>query len=524
MGVMVEPAEKQIELEEKLKNHGENIRILWDKRGIVSQIDGLITIPVQKDIEESVRDFLMKYSALLGIKLDLSDLKFVSKAEGLGTIHFRYQQHHEGIPVLHAVTSIHLNKEYKIIKIKINYHPVISLDTKGILRQGISKERAIEIVNLLLNAKTKEIHHSSANLIVYQKKDKFYLAWEILISLKYPAESHHFYVNVKDGIILNRIDVLKKINGKGRVFIPNPVVALGDLNLTFESQIPEKAYSQVILKDLDGSGFLIGPYVDTTATPFRAHEPSLIFNYKRGDSRFCEVMVYFHIDSFQRFIQKLGFRNICNKQVTANAYAARDYNSHFDPNTKILSFGTGSGGIPDAEDADIIIHEYVHAIQDDQIPSFGMTPEGCAIAQGSGDFLAACFFSEENGGFNREAVGDWDGIGMIQHCVRRVDGKKHYPEDFLDILRCDADSEIWSATLWDIYIALGGGSKKKEDRIKAREHSITLLLESNFFLNPLSNFIDGADAIITANAHLFSDKEDEIIRDVFIKRGILSEQ
>jgi len=42
LGVMVEPAEKQIELEEKLKNHGENIRILWDKRGIVSQIDGLI--------------------------------------------------------------------------------------------------------------------------------------------------------------------------------------------------------------------------------------------------------------------------------------------------------------------------------------------------------------------------------------------------------------------------------------------------------------------------------------------------
>jgi hypothetical protein len=116
---MVEPAEKQIELEEKLKNHGENIRILWDKKGIVSQIDGLITIPVREDIKESVRHFLMKYSALLGIRLDLSDLKFVSKADGFGTIHFRYQQHHEDIPVLHAFTSVNLNKEYKIIKVKI---------------------------------------------------------------------------------------------------------------------------------------------------------------------------------------------------------------------------------------------------------------------------------------------------------------------------------------------------------------------------------------------------------------------
>lgn len=98
--------------------------------------------------------------------------------------------------------------------------------------------------------------------------------------------------------MLNRIDVLKRIDGEGRVFIPNPVVSLMDLNLTPESDIPEKAYKPVILKELDGSGFLKGPYVDTVATPDRAYEPCLIFNYKRGDSRFCEVMVYFHIDSY----------------------------------------------------------------------------------------------------------------------------------------------------------------------------------------------------------------------------------
>jgi len=519
---MVELTKEQIKLEKKLKRLDKNLTIQWNERGVVSQIDGLISISPGKNFEESICDFLMEYSELFGVRIDLSDLKFISKADGLGTVHIKYQQHHEGVPVLHAITSIHLNKENKIIKIKINYHPEISLDTKSVLSHGISKERAIEIVNLLLNAKTKEIHHSSAHLIIYPKEDKYYLVWEILISLKYPAESHHFYVNVKDGILLNRIDILKKRNGNGRVFIPNPVVALGDLNLTLESEIPEKAYSQVILKGLDGSGFLRGPHVDTGETPKRAYEPTLIFCYKKGDYRFDEVMVYYHIDMCQRFIQKLGFKNICRKQIKVNAYDMGSYNSYFDPHTKILTFGVGN--IPDAEDADIIIHEYAHAIQDDQVPNFGMTPEGCAMAQGFGDFLAACFFAEENGGFNREAVGDWDGIGMIQHCVRRVDGKKHYPEDFLDILRCDADSEIWSATLWDIYLALGGESKEKDDRIRAREHSITLLIESNYFLNPLSNFIDGADAIITVSIHLFSGKYDEKIKEVFVRRGILSKE
>ncbi len=512
---MVE-SDKRKKLEAKLRRHGKNIRILWNK-GVVSQVDGLIKIPLHDDINESVRNFLMEHSALFGIKIDLSDLEFIGKADGIGTVHIRYQQHHEGIPVMNAFTTVHLDKEHKIIKIKSNYHPVIALDTQIILSRGISKEKAIEIVRSHLKAERKDIHHSSANLIIYPKEDAFYLVWEVRIS--YPAESHHVYVNVEDGSILSTINVLKKKDGTGKVFIPNPVVALGDLNLAPDSDIPEKAYTEVILMELDGSGFLRGPYVDTGDTQERAHEPSFVFKYRKGDGRFYEVMVYYHIDSCQRFIQSIGFNNLCNKQIRANAHASESYISYFDPHTKTLTFA--AGGMPDAEDADIIVHEYSHAIQDDLVPDFGMTDEGCAMGQGFGDFLAACFFAEENGGFNRESVGDWNGIGMIQHCIRRVDGKKHYPEDYLDLLRCDADSEIWSAVLWDIYLALGGDSKKKEKRIKARERSIKLFLESYFFLNPFSQFIDGADAIITANAHLFAGRDGKKIKAAFIKRGIL---
>ena len=57
--------------------------------------------------------------------------------------------------------------------------------------------------------------------------------------------------------------------------------------------------------------------------------------------------------------------------------------------------------------------------------------------------------------------------------------------------------------------------------MKARERSIKLLLESYFFLNPLSQFKDGADAIITANTHLFAGRDEKKIRAIFIKRGIL---
>lgn len=520
MGVMIEPTEEQFALAEKLRLLDEHLHIRWSKEGVPFQIDGIIPISIYESIEESVRCFLKEYRKLFRMKQNLSDLKFIRKANGLGTIHIEYQQHHEDVPVFDAFTLIHLNREHNIIQIKNYYHPVIALDTKLILSQGISKGKAIETVHLLFFE--KRIHEDctcEAHLKIFPEDDEFYLTWEVCTLIKFPESCMHVYVNVEDGRILNKIDILKKKEGTGEVIIPNPVIALGNSNITLESEIPNEAYTSVILRELDGSGFLRGPYVDTGDTPHRTCEPLYVFNYRIGDSRFHEVMVYYHIDSVQRYIQNLGFKNVCNKQIRVNASAPGRYNSYYFPENKTISYG--SAGIPDAEDADIIVHEYAHAIQDDQVPGFGMTDEGCAMGNGFGDFLAACYFSEENRGYNREAFGDWNGVGMVLNCVRRVDGNKHYPEDFLGVMRCDADGEIWSAVLWDVYLVLGGNSKKKEKRIKAQKRSIMLVIESHFYLTPVSQFRDGADAIMTANKILCRGRDEEKIRVMFIKRGIL---
>ncbi len=513
---MIEPNDEQKELAEKLKILDKDVKILWSLKGIVSLIEGLITIPITKDVDDSVRHFLMEYSALFGFKNDLSDMKFTAKNYGIDAFHIKYQQIYEGIPVLYAFISVHINEYSKIIMITNKYQPGISLNTEAILNGGISKEKAIEIVHSYLDAETRLMRDSTVELAILPLNEEFYLTWVVHVALKNPSEGHHVYADVRHGEIIKKMDVFRmKTTGKGRVFIPNPVVALKNPNVTAES-IPEEAYTTVVLRGLDGSGFLRGEYVDTVNTPNRVYETSHLFYYKRGDSRFCEVMVYYHIDSCQRFIQKLGFRNVCNKQIKVNA-CADGSDSYFDNDDKSITLGN-CGPIPDAEDGDIIIHEYGHAIIDDQI-AFGTTDEGCAMEQGFGDFLAACFFAEENGGFNREAMGDWNGIGNIQHCVRRVDNKKYYPEDFLGVKRCDADGEIWSAALWDLYLVLGGSSEDVDIRLKARRRSIALVIESHFYLNPISGFIEGAEAIMIANKYLYKGKDDEKIRNVLIKRG-----
>jgi len=104
----------------------------------------------------------------LGSKKDLSDLKFITKTYGLDTHHIKYQQVYQEIPVLYAFISIHLNSESKIIMVKNNYHPFIELDAKAILNAGLSKEKAIEIAHEHLNAETRLMKDSTADVAILQ--------------------------------------------------------------------------------------------------------------------------------------------------------------------------------------------------------------------------------------------------------------------------------------------------------------------------------------------------------------------
>jgi hypothetical protein len=157
------------------------------------------------------------------------------------------------------------------------------------------------------------------------------------------------YVDAADGHILDTISLLKEQDGRGRIFDPNPVVTLNDTSLEDSSAIADAAYTEVTLRDLDGSGHLDGPFVSTRTTANRVKRTGLDFRFKRPDRAFKEVMVYFHIDRVQRYIQDLGFTNVLNKPIAVNVDGIPDDNSFYSPLTKSLTFGTG--GVDDAEDA-----------------------------------------------------------------------------------------------------------------------------------------------------------------------------
>jgi Zn-dependent metalloprotease len=469
---------------------------------------------------------LKKIAGDLKIRPDLSQLKFDKVKESILGSHVLYQQHHAGKQISNAWIRVDVDKKGRVFNIQNDLvpEPAMAVARKADASRAAStatsqlsaadaKTRAQEAAASAKDA-SSEIAHSELCYFPYKGVPR--LSWKVIVKTtpkpafaksRRPAE-WKIYIDADNGAILEKRNLLRFAQGKGRVFDPNPVVTLNDPSLKDRSVIPDTAYTEVVLRDLKSTGFVEGPYVTTKTTRNRAKKKNRDFRFKRGDRAFKEVMVYFHIDRLQRHLQDMGFKNILNRPIAVNIDGQRDDNSHYSPSDKDLTFGTG--GVDDAEDAEIILHEYGHAMQDDQLPGFGASDEGGAMGEGFGDFLAASFFSDVKPKEMKPTVGNWDAVaysGDDPPSLRRLDSNKKYPKDLTGEVH--DDGEIWSACLWELRAALGRATAEK------------LVIAHHFLLSRDSGFEDGANGLITADKNLNDGVNEKAIRAVFVRRGIL---
>jgi zinc metalloprotease ZmpB len=310
--------------------------------------------------------------------------------------------------------------------------------------------------------------------------------------------------------------------GTGSVFVPNPVQSLGDETLTDQkdsaSAVPAAAYHTVTLTNLDGSGYLKGDWanvVSETGNP--AYSPTNSFNYTRNQDEFEQVMAYYWVTEAQRYIQSLGFgvwrrpANMESQDVRINQLGV-DNSFETDHPKDELRFG--KGGVDDAEDAEVILHEYGHAIHVAQGFVFGSEQAG-AISEGFGDYWAVTVsdvVSRKLGVPELEplpCVMDWDATfytSTVPHCLRRLDTNLHYPAD-LDGEVHD-DGRIWSRALWDIRQGLGN--------IRAD----TIILQAQFDF-PGTTMTDLATRTVATALDLYGKSAATTVRSAFQARGIL---
>jgi hypothetical protein len=280
------------------------------------------------------------------------------------------------------------------------------------------------------------------------------------------------------------------------------------------------AYREVELLGLSSSGRLDGEFVTTGAslvsTDSRAKgNPDFLF--ERCDSRFNEVNAYYTIDSVQRYIQQLGFRNVNNRPVPINAngyisFGRTQDQSFYDGATREIVYGLG--GIHDAEDGEIMAHEYGHSIQDNQVPGFGAGGEAKALGEGFSDLLAALFFVPYSDGFHDELVGEWDATfynGSVPvPFLRPVESDKTFA-DFKQGGDEHRNGTIWAASLWDFYKRLGANPP-------ARDLVIQLVLESQFLYQPNEGFVEAADALVATDQKLTGGANQALLNRILTQR------
>jgi hypothetical protein len=232
--------------------------------------------------------------------------------------------------------------------------------------------------------------------------------------------------------------------------------------------VPEAAYHGVTLTHLDGSGFLQGDYArirSETGNP--AYSPTNTFVFDRKQDEFEQVMAYYWITEAQLYLQHLGFKAggpfvaILDEGIDARINTLGFDNSYFWDKHQVVRFG--KGGVDDAEDAEVILHEYGHAIHGDQVPGFGPGLQSGAIGEAFGDYFAVSMGEWKTGNdFDVPCVADWDSVSYTagpSHCLRRIDMNLVWPKDARN--QVHADGRIWSRALWDIRQALGAETADK---------------------------------------------------------------
>jgi Zn-dependent metalloprotease len=463
-------------------------------------------------------DFLFANRDLFELERDLSNLQLRRVIRSLGAEHAIFSQFHGGLRVHRGYVTVHMDRSRRVYLCKNRAVPARLLPAAFDAR--ITRDDAVRAARETLPQRHRIAQTREIEKLWFPYLDRLTPAWKVRLTRHMPREEWIVYVNARTGGLLSKYDNLAE--GKvthGQVFDPSPVIALGDYAplLTRKLRVrrpPASAYREVELLGLDRGGYLSGEKVTTAPTARRVRRRNGKFMLRADQPGFEEVMVYYHVDAALRYLEQLGYkgtRAVFRDPVRANVNGTRDDNSWYSPWDRMLTFGTGD--VDDAEDAETILHELGHAIQDAICPDFGQSREAAAMGEGFGDYFAASFFAARKPERYRTSVMSWDGLhaGLSAQldppCLRRVDLPLTY-RDFHERGDEHDNGQIWSATLWEIRTALG---RKLADRI---------ILESHFQLDGFTTFARAARAIIDADRNLYAGKHEDEIAGVFRRRKI----
>ncbi|MEP0548973.1 MAG: T9SS type A sorting domain-containing protein [Rhodothermales bacterium] len=441
--------------------------------------------------EAMAREYLAAHAADLRLKsADLSDLAVRHVRSGKAGHTVRFTQTLDGVPVWGSETVVNLDRQDRVQLVFHGYQPDLAVaSTVPALAAADARQIALDHLDA-----RGTLLDDEADLVIYPTEAGARLAWRVFVTPDEPFGNWESFVDAETGALLRvaRRTVFHSEHGHGEretapvrslvevparpsrvdatgfIHDPDPLTragaSYGDPGLVDgnDADTPEleAARMEVTLRDVtfDGTVYkLEGPYADILdwAGPFKGEfeQETAEWNFTRQDDAFEAATTYWHIDNYMRYINETLEIDVQPYQYSTGV--------RFDPHgfngADNSSYGGGrlqfgEGGVDDAEDADVIIHELGHGLHD--WLTVGGLSNGDGLSEGLGDYFAVSYerslglLDEDDAAYNW--VFKWDGHNPFWN-GRRTDFAGTYPSGSAPHAR----GQHWSTSLMRILETVG---------------------------------------------------------------------
>jgi len=472
--------------------------------------------------QDAAREFLTSYHGLFGLPPDLNNLKLRESIKTPLGERVTFRQHHNQIPVIGAEIDVHVSGKNSIFCVENRCIPGITIDTQP----SIEKDDAVSTAKRALGVDAAKIEKASSELVILPDGAEQHLAWRVIVSKKGLIDRTWLvYVDAKKkGWVLYKKKLQSSAAGTGSAYRENPIItpeltAVTLSNLTDDSSLLEgdygKPYNANCLETAEDTSDLSD--LSTVSSADRNYSYTSI-----SDNRLEEVMAYYHLNRVHDTLKStFGFSSLENQMpmvVNAqdpdypwigydNAFYSRDDNFS---STGYVLFGCGNELNNLGLDADVITHEYGHAVLDHIQPELYEVIEhnySGAIHESVGDTMASYFGT--NG-----VIGEWGltsrfGSGDYS---RNMDNTRKYPDDVYEpsygVSEVHYTGEILNGVYWNIKDAVG-----TDTAFQVFFSAINLLPND-------ANFFDMRDAWLSADSSVSGGINKDAIEAGFANHGI----
>jgi hypothetical protein len=440
------------------------------------------------DLSQLAKQYLL--DNLTELKLSNVDLELVHTYQSLVGIHYQFTQTYLGSKVYQSNVKIAINSYGQVINVVNDLVDLrnINLPTSAISTNQIWAFNGVQLV--------------VANKQITGNKEQYF-----------DIDNQLIFENVKS------LSAGKDTNARVKIFNPDPLTTARsqyvapylNYNKLDTPSLNNERKDLILSLKLDSVGnfvaendyVLVKDIMAPIAEPFIvSHKDSLVVT--RNTNIFKQEMALFHIHQYQMYIQSLGFSNL-KRQLWVDPIGDFGENSRFEFSTENPYILLGIGGIPDAEDADVITHEYSHAVAFYIAPNTIDGEERIGIDEGNADIMAV-LYSRKLSDYNWRKVFNWDGNESWNG--RNTLNTKNYLNDF--VLQRYSLGNIWSGAVTDIAEEIG------------IDTTVTLLLTAMASLQTNMTIPQFANLFIQADSILFNKYHYGSIKNSFVNRKIIN--